>query len=73
MKKDKFRYIINEFQEYKFPKIIKRDLILPNTNKITTLIGNRRAGKTFYFYQLITGLLNSKINKNQILYKRSGR
>lgn len=68
MKKDKFRYIINEFQEFKFPKIINRELNLPKTNKITTLIGNRRSGKTFYFYQLITELLDSKINKNQILY-----
>jgi uncharacterized protein len=68
MKKHKFKYIINEFQEYKLPKIISRDLILPKTNKIVTLVGNRRSGKTFYFYQLITELLNSKINKNQILY-----
>ncbi|HRS42765.1 MAG TPA: ATP-binding protein [Candidatus Diapherotrites archaeon] len=68
MKKNKFKYIITEFHEFKFPKIIKRDLVLPNTNKITTVIGNRRVGKTFYFYQLITELLNSKINKNQILY-----
>lgn len=68
MKKNKFKYLITEFQEFKFPKIIKRDLVLPNTNKITTVIGNRRVGKTFYFYQLITELLNSKINKNQILY-----
>jgi uncharacterized protein len=66
--KNKFKYIINEFQEYKFPKIINRNLILSKTNKIVTLVGNRRSGKTFYFYQLITELLHSKIDKNQILY-----
>lgn len=68
MKKDNFKYIISEFQEFNLPKIIDRNLIIPKSNKIISLVGNRRSGKTYYFYQLIRDLLNKKINKTQILY-----
>jgi len=68
MKKDKFSYIIKEFHEFKFPNLINRELTISPTNKIISLVGNRRAGKTYYFYQLIETLLSKGINKDQILY-----
>lgn len=68
MKKDKFNYIIKEFQEFNFPSIIDRSLIISESNKIISLVGNRRSGKTYFFYQLIEKLLAKGIAKNQILY-----
>jgi len=63
-----FRYIIKEFHEFDFPKIMPRDLNIPETSKIISIIGSRRAGKTFYFYQIIQNLLKNDISKENILY-----
>lgn len=47
----------------------RRDINIPfNTNKIITLIGARRVGKTHIFYQLINDLLKNGINIENILY-----
>ena len=63
--------IIKDFQEKELPKIVDReievDLNIP-LRRATTLIGPRRAGKTFYFFQLIQKLLSKGVNKNRILY-----
>jgi predicted AAA+ superfamily ATPase len=67
MKKELFKYIIKEFHERELPKLENRDLIIPKTNKIITLTGSRRAGKTFYFFQLIHALLKN-IPKERIIY-----
>jgi predicted AAA+ superfamily ATPase len=63
-----FKYIIKEFHEFDFPKIMPRDLNIPETSKIISIIGSRRAGKTFYFYQIIQNLLKNDISKENILY-----
>jgi predicted AAA+ superfamily ATPase len=42
--------------------------IINETQKVISLIGLRRAGKTFYFYQLINNLIEDSINPSQILY-----
>jgi uncharacterized protein len=68
MKKDKFNYIIKEFQEFKLPNIINRQLTISESNKIISLVGNRRSGKTYFFYQLVKELLVKGIAKDQILY-----
>jgi uncharacterized protein len=68
MKKDKFKYIIKEFQEFKLPSIINRQLTISESNKIISLVGNRRSGKTYFFYQLVKELLAKGIAKDQILY-----
>lgn len=61
-------YLI-DFQEKEFPELIERDLgINLKSQKIISLIGPRRAGKTFYFYQLMKQLLKNGVNKKQILY-----
>lgn len=50
-KKDIFKLLIKEFQETKLPEVKERDLVLPqNTNKIITISGPRRVGKTYFFY-----------------------
>lgn len=63
-----FKYLIKEFHEFEFPEIITRELAIPQTNKIISLVGSRRVGKTFYFYQLINNLLGKGVSKECILY-----
>lgn len=67
-KKEIFKVLIKEFHEFTLPKIIPRDLEIPyRTNKILTITGSRRVGKTFYFYQLISEF-KKMVPFNQILY-----
>ena len=63
-----FKYIIKEYHDFEFPKMIPRDLDIPDTDKIISIVGSRRAGKTFYFYQIIQNLLKNGIPKENILY-----
>ncbi len=63
-----FKYVIKEFHEGTFPEIIPRDLHIPETDKVISLVGSRRAGKTFYFYQQINNLLTQGVPKDRILY-----
>lgn len=67
-KKEIFKYIIKEFHETALPGLYERKLQIPDTKKIISLIGSRRVGKTFYFYQLINNLIDNEINPEQILY-----
>ena len=67
-KKEMFKYIIKEFHEARLPELYERKLTIPETQKVISLIGIRRAGKTFYFYQLINNLIEDSINPSQILY-----
>ncbi|PIU20949.1 MAG: ATPase [Candidatus Diapherotrites archaeon CG08_land_8_20_14_0_20_34_12] len=67
-KKELFKFLINEFHNTDIAQINYRDLIVPKLNKVVTLIGPRRAGKTFYFYQLIKDLMEQKIPKDRIVY-----
>lgn len=66
--KEAFKYIIKEFHESARPDFAQRQLVIPETRKIISLIGPRRAGKTFYFYQLMHNLLETGINTTRILY-----
>lgn len=67
-KKNIFKLIVKEFHESKPPEIKERDLLLPQkTNKIIALSGPRRAGKTYYFYQIIKKL-KEKIDFSRIVY-----
>ena len=64
-KKEIFKLIIKEFHEKDIPKIVERELSIPETNKIVSIIGSRRVGKTFYFYQIMRKL---NVSKDKILY-----
>jgi len=67
-KKEIFKILIKEFHEFKIPAVLKRDLTVPiRSKKIITITGPRRAGKTFYFYQLINEI-RQKIPLERILY-----
>ncbi|MBS3128458.1 ATP-binding protein [Candidatus Woesearchaeota archaeon] len=64
-KKEIFKLIIKEFHEKDIPKTVERKLRIPETNKIVSIIGSRRAGKTFYFYHIMKTL---HVSKDKILY-----
>jgi len=67
--KEILKAIIREFHLGKLPKLIQRETTLPlNSNKIITLTGPRRAGKTYLLFQQIQELINQKIPKEKIIY-----
>ncbi len=63
-----FKQIILEFQNSVLPDTISRDLQVTDINKIISIYGPRRSGKTFFLYSLIGDLLKQGINKHQIIY-----
>ncbi|MBU2639289.1 MAG: ATP-binding protein [Nanoarchaeota archaeon] len=67
MKKELFKQLIKEFHEKELPSLKRRNLSIPETKKIVSLIGSRRSGKTFYFYQLIQDFLKN-FPKERLLY-----
>ena len=78
MNKETLKYILTDFQEKKLPDTKSRELELPilnrendsnqGVNKIISLIGVRRCGKTFLFYHTMRQMIASGIDKRNIIY-----
>jgi len=67
-KKEIIKSLIREFHHRPLPKYTVREIAIPlNVEKIITLIGARRSGKTFLLYQLIDRLLGQK-NKTDLIF-----
>jgi len=63
MKEARVRSYIEDWYTRNLPPLVERELSLkPVKDKAISIVGPRRAGKTFYFYQLIRG------NKENCLY-----
>ena len=61
--------LIADFHERSLPALTRRHVELPwLPNKIDTVIGMRRSGKTWLLFQIISDLLSSEIPKESILY-----
>ena len=61
--------IIKDFHSRPLPPFKPRHLDVPlDLGKIITLIGPRRAGKTWYLFQLMANLEKAGIKRSQILY-----
>mgnify|MGYP005847328259 CR=1 FL=1 len=61
--------IIKDFHLSRFPHFHPRDLVVPlDLKKIITIIGPRRAGKTWFLYQLMTQLEDQGVARERILY-----
>ena len=63
--------VIKDFQESELPKLVKRDLRIEADlpiKRAISIIGPRRAGKTFFMFQIIGELLRNNIDKSRILY-----
>lgn len=68
MDNEQIREYIVDFQKKEIPKFIERDLKISETNKIISIIGPRRAGKTYFLFQIMKHLLDKGVQKNQILH-----
>jgi len=61
------RYI-QDYMEWDLPEAVERELELPDTEKVLTVYGPRRCGKTFYLFQLIRGAIGAGLGKENLLY-----
>ncbi len=69
MRKEVIKQIIRNFQEKPFPRMIPRDKELPlDTEKIISLIGARRSGKTYLLYETMQRLNREGIPRTDMLY-----
>ena len=68
-KKDIIKSIIVEFHSNELPLIIERKISLPiNSNKIISVVGARRVGKTYLLFKTIKNLIEKNIDKQRCLY-----
>ncbi len=67
MNKEEISEYLADFQELELPLLIERDLSIPDTGKIKSIIGPRRAGKTYFMFQEMKKLMEKESKKN-ILY-----
>jgi uncharacterized protein len=68
-KKDLLKTIITDSQSRVLPKVWPRILSLPlESEKIVTLTGVRRSGKTYHLFDLMTQLAAKGVSGKQILY-----
>ncbi len=64
-----YKQIITFWKEFDIPKALERKILVDvNTDFIITITGPRRAGKTYFCFQLISKLLEKGIFKDNILY-----
>lgn len=68
MKKDVIVELIKDFHERSLPDLVDRDLSLkpPATKKAVTIMGPRRAGKTYFLYNNMLRLKD--VNRTEMLY-----
>lgn len=67
--KEKLKEIIKDFHKGTLPQTKRRDIEIPlESQKIITVSGVRRSGKTFILFETMKRLLKTKIPKENILY-----
>jgi hypothetical protein len=66
--KERLKYILQEAAEQKEPHLYQRDLVVPTgTGKNVVLVGIRRSGKTFMLYDIQRRLIESGVDRRQII------
>lgn len=66
---DTVEQLIDDFHERPLPKPVPRDGRAPQVEgKATAVVGMRRAGKTWFCYQQMEGLLKKDVPKERLLY-----
>ncbi len=71
MKKEIFVKLIKNYLDYELEKYVSREKkfsFFSDIRKIYTIIWPRRAGKTFFLYEIISNLLNKWVKKEKTLY-----
>ena len=62
--------VVRDSVEFSVPSLVPRDLRVPfelRINRVISIVGPRRAGKTFYMFQLI-GELSRHVDRSRLLY-----
>ncbi len=59
---------LTDFQKKDLPTLVEREIRVDVHGKIASIIGPRRAGKTYFLYQKIKELLNSGVPKGRVVY-----
>ena len=66
---DKLEEIIVEFHKEPLPRLFNRELSVPvDTDKVITIVGLRRVGKTYYLFQTIRKLMDQGLEKKRLFY-----
>lgn len=66
---DDFRYVLEIWKNLEIPPMITREIDIDiNADKIITIAGVRRSGKTSLMFQCIKQLLSSGVKKSNIIY-----
>ncbi|MGD2151505.1 MAG: ATP-binding protein, partial [Desulfobacterales bacterium] len=74
MIKDNLKVVLTEFHESPLPDLIERNLAFNFSildapiNKVITIIGPRRAGKTYFLFQIMKKLLEKENHITDIIY-----
>jgi len=69
MNKEIVKQVILEFQEFEFPFIVEREIEIPTSSqKIVTISGPRRSGKTYLLFSLMQSLITLGVKRDRILY-----
>ena len=72
--KENLKMVIREFHESALPDLVERktlfdfSLLHSAINKVITIIGPRRAGKTYFLFQIMKALTKKKLHITDILY-----
>ncbi|VVB88463.1 AAA domain protein [uncultured archaeon] len=70
IKRDIWIKVIKDLYEFKLPEMVERDIKISELpiKRAVSIIGPRRAGKTYLMFQVIKSLLGKNIERNRILY-----
>lgn len=74
MIKENLKMVIKEFHESAIPDLVERkplfdfSILHAPINKVITIIGPRRAGKTFFLFQIMKELIKKRLDITDILY-----
>jgi predicted AAA+ superfamily ATPase len=72
--KEKLKIVIKEFHESILPDLIERQevfdfsILKSPVKKVITIVGPRRAGKTFFLFQTVKKLLKQGVDLSDIIY-----
>jgi predicted AAA+ superfamily ATPase len=68
MRVEVFKRIISEWQERPLPEVMPREIeVKPTKERITAIVGPRRAGKTYLMFYIIKNLVE-KVGKEKIIF-----
>jgi len=68
MNREEVKEYLLDFQKRQLPELVERDLEIGKSRRVKSIIGPRRAGKTYFMYQRIKELNIAGVRRNNILY-----